>query len=34
LALQRLSGEVALVNSTTEEEAVKELESLVMAGAR
>jgi CarD family transcriptional regulator len=34
LALQRLSGEVALVTSTTEEEAVKELESLVMAGAR
>jgi CarD family transcriptional regulator len=34
LALQRLSGEVALVNSTTEEEAVKELESLVIAGAR
>ena len=34
LALQRLSGEVALANSITEEEAVKELESLVMAGAR
>lgn len=34
LALHRLSGEVALVNSTTEEEAVTELESLVMAGAK
>jgi CarD family transcriptional regulator len=34
LALQRLSGEVALVNGVTEEEAVKELESLVIAGAR
>jgi CarD family transcriptional regulator len=33
-ALDRLSGEVALVNGITEEEAVKELESLVMAGAR
>jgi CarD family transcriptional regulator len=33
-ALGRLSGEVALVNGITEEEAVKELESLVMAGAR
>jgi CarD family transcriptional regulator len=33
-ALDRLSGEVAVVNGITEEEAVKELESLVMAGAR
>jgi len=33
-ALDRLSGEVALVSGITEEEAVKELESLVMAGAR
>ena len=32
-ALDRLSGEVALVNGITEEEAVKELESLVIAGA-
>ena len=31
-ALDRLSGEVALVNGITEEEAVKELESLVIAG--
>jgi len=34
LALQRLSGEVALVNGITEEAAVKELESLVITGAR
>lgn len=34
LALHRLSGEVALVNNVTEQEAVKELESLVLAGAR
>lgn len=34
LALHRLSGEVALVNNITEEEAVKELESMVIAGAR
>lgn len=34
LALHRLSGEVALVSNITEEEAVKELESLVTAGAR
>jgi CarD family transcriptional regulator len=33
-ALDRLSGEVALVDGITEEEAVKELESLVMAGTR
>ncbi len=33
-ALDRLSAEVALVNGLTEEEAVKELESLVIAGAR
>jgi CarD family transcriptional regulator len=33
-ALDRLSAEVALVNSITEEEAVRELESLVIAGAR
>ena len=32
-ALDRLSVEVALVNGITEEEAVKELESLVIAGA-
>jgi CarD family transcriptional regulator len=32
-ALDRLSAEVALVNGITEEEAVKELESLVIAGA-
>jgi CarD family transcriptional regulator len=32
-ALDRLSGEVALVSGITEEEAVKELESLVIAGA-
>jgi CarD family transcriptional regulator len=32
-ALDRLSGEVALVNGITEEEAVKELESLVIARA-
>ena len=34
LALHRLSGEVALVSNITEEEAVKELESLVTAGAQ
>ncbi len=33
-ALDRLSGEVALVEHITEEEAVLELESLVIAGAR
>ena len=33
-ALDRLSAEVALVNSITEEAAVKELESLVMKGAK
>jgi CarD family transcriptional regulator len=33
-ALDRLSAEVALVNGITEEEAVRELESLVKAGAR
>ena len=33
-ALSRLSGEVAQVNGITEEEAVRELESLVMTGAR
>jgi CarD family transcriptional regulator len=33
-ALDRLSGEVALVNGITEEEAVRELESLVIAGAK
>jgi len=33
-ALDRLSGEVAVVSGITEEEAVIELESLVMAGAR
>jgi CarD family transcriptional regulator len=32
-ALDSLSGEVAVVNGITEEEAVKELESLVIAGA-
>jgi CarD family transcriptional regulator len=32
-ALDRLSGEVALVNGITEEEAVRELESLVITGA-
>lgn len=34
LALQRLSGEVALVNGITEEEAVKQFEDLVIAGVR
>jgi hypothetical protein len=34
LALHRLFGEVALGKNITEEEAVKELESLVIAGAR
>lgn len=33
-ALDRLSGEVALVNGVTEAEAAKELESLVITGAR
>jgi CarD family transcriptional regulator, regulator of rRNA transcription len=33
-ALDRLSGEVALVDSITEEEAVRELESLVTTGVR
>jgi CarD family transcriptional regulator len=33
-ALNRLSGEVALVDGITEEEAVRELESLVITGAR
>jgi len=33
-ALDRLSGEVALVEHITEGEAVLELESLVIAGAR
>jgi CarD family transcriptional regulator len=32
-ALDRLSGEVALVEGITEQQAVKELESLVIAGA-
>jgi len=33
-ALDRLSGEVALVDGITEQEAVRELEGLVLAGAR
>lgn len=33
-ALDRLSGEVALVNGTTEEEAAKELESSIIAGTK
>lgn len=33
-ALDRLSAEVAQVDGTTEQEAVRELESLVIAGAK
>ena len=33
-ALDRLSGEVALVDGITEEEAVRELENLIISGAK